>query len=1264
MLQYFTTISVFDLQIKRPFMRKFLFLLFVVIVGFAVDDVQEELVTLDWSNSAGSFYEDAGVVTMLQNTGFPITTSNLPEYSRIYPVGNFSKSTTFVIENPVFEEIEAEIQDNVLKNVPDNIAVNTTLLKSANEYKQELKIVPIKKENGKVYRLVSFQLKSVPVALEKSATQTFEWKDQSILNSGIWQKISTSGKGIYKIPYSTLSSWGFTNPQNVGVYGAGGTPLSENPGDIAYDDLPQCAVWHGQSDGADCLFFYAPGVTVWKANSSGYFTHRNNDYATRGYFFLNENANSKKELETLPEVTEDATQTITSFDDFAFYEQDRYNLLPLGSGKSWYGDRFGLNTNRSYNIAISDPDKGEDARLLVKGAARSSSNSRFEVSVSSTSLGYVNFSSIDRNETYGSFADEGQSLYNITSFEDQLDIDLVYEASDVNAEAWLDYIELNYRRNLTVGSNPVFFRDVESVGSDNIIEFEITNGSSDSKILDVTDFANASEVPFSMSGNTMVAKRPGDELREYVVFNPNAEFKEPNLVDEIENQNLHGLSTPEFLIISHSNFLSSAEELAAFHRDYDGMDVAVVNVEKVYNEFSSGTKSATGIRNFIKMFYDRGEGLKYVLLLGDGSYDNKGIDPERNNFIPTYQSANSLTPTSSFVTDDYFVLLDDGESVTNGAIDLGIGRIPAETSYQAQLVVDKIKRYYQPEALGDWRNVITFIGDDENSGDHMKYSEALANAVNKNNSAFVTDKIYFDAYAEQSTPSGDQYPDVNAAINKRVNDGVLILNYMGHANSRYLAHERVLDISDINAWSNTNTLPIFVTATCEFSRFDTDNTSGGEYVLFNPNGGAIGLFSTTRVVYSIPNFTLSKSFYRYIFANDTNGEHYRMGDVMRLAKVSIGNSINKRNFSLLADPALRLSFPKYKIVTSTINQEDAVSSRETLGALEKVTITGYVSDVFGNKIDNFNGELTSTVYDKEVSMQTLGNNGQQPVNFKVRENVIYKGESSVSNGNFTFSFVVPKDISYNIGEGKIVYYAEDGLEDAHGAFTNFDIGGSSGNITDSQGPEIELFLDSHDFKSGDKTGRNPLLLANLSDENGINTVGTGIGHDITAVIDDDYSNVFVLNNYYQSNTDDYTSGTISFPISGLSEGKHTLKLKAWDVANNSSEVEVEFEVTGDLIISDIRNYPNPVTDHTYFVLEHNQAGATLDVIFDIYDMYGRSIDRFQTSVGSNGSTTNPVRWDIAESNIADTQGIYIYRAIVQNSKGIIASKSGKMIIAH
>ena len=1245
-------------------MRKFLFLLFVVLVGFAVSKVEDETIQIDWDDVSGSFDPESGIVATLENPGFPVTTLELPEYSRIYSQGDPVKTYRFIIDNPVFNAIEEDVPDKVLASVPDEITVSSSVLKSADDYKQELRIIPLKKENGKIYRLTSFQLKKIPVAAEKSAQQAYNWKEQSVLNSGTWLKISTSGKGIYKIPYSTLRNWGFSNPQNVGVYGAGGVALSEDPGDILYDDLPQCNVWHGQSGGENCLFFYNPGTTTWTAGVDGNFTHKTNDYATRGYFYLNENAASVKDLTEYSEVTDAATTTINSFVDHAFIEQEKYNLLPLGSGKQWFGDKFSLNTKRNYSIPISDPVESESANLLISGAARSDVSTEFEVSSATVSLGKVSFSRIDPNDTYGLYADEEKSRFSFTASGDQIGVEITYKASNLSAEAWLDYIELNYQRKLNIGNNPVFFRDAGSVGTGNIVEFSITNGTSSSKILDVTEFNNVKEVPFSVAGNTIIAKRPAEELREYVAFNAESEFMQPALVGEVENQNLHALSTPEFLIITHPNFLSSAEELAAFHRSFDAMDVAVVNVDKVYNEFSSGTKSATGIRNFIKMFYDRGEGLKYVLLFGDGSYDNKGIDPARNSFIPTYQSDNSLIPTSSFVTDDYFVLLDEGESASRGAIDLGIGRIPASTSYEAQLVVDKVKRYYNTNALGAWRNRISFIGDDENGGLHMRQSEELADSVNKNNSAFITDKIYFDAYVEQSTPSGDRYPDVNAAINERVNDGVLILNYIGHANERYLAHERVLDINDINAWSNTNTLPIFVTATCEFSRFDADDTSAGESVLLNPSGGGVGLFSTTRVVYANSNFTLSKSFYRFIFANDSNGEHYRMGDVMRLAKINIGNSINKRNFSLLADPALKLSFPKYKIVTSTINQKDAEVNRETLGALQKVTITGYVADAFGAKIDNFNGELIPTVYDKQVIMETLGNNGETPVRFKVRENIIYKGKSKVTNGDFSISFVIPKDISYNIGEGKIVYYADNGEEDAHGAFTNFDIGGSGSTVTDNKGPEIELFLDSPAFESGDKTGKNPLLLANLSDENGINTVGTGIGHDITAVIDNDYSNVLVLNNYYQSNTDDYTSGSISFPIKGLSVGKHTLKLKAWDVANNSTEVEIEFEVTGDLIISGISNYPNPVTDHTYFVLEHNQAGATLNVIFDIYDMYGRSVDRFQTSVGSNGSTTNPVRWDISESKIAATQGIYIYRAIVQNAEGIITSKSGKMTISR
>jgi len=1245
-------------------MRRILFLLVVLIVGFTVNDVQKESVVLDWSDPSGSYEVENGIVAYLQQKEFPGKEEEIPLYTRLYPLENNTQSYRFVIENSRFELVDSTVYGNLHEHIAPDVELRSQVVRSGDISKNLLEIVPFKKEGDKVYRLIQFDLKRIPLVAERNAMNKYEWKSNSVLGSGNWKKISTSGKGIYKIPHTTLNDWGFSNPNQVNVFGMGGLSLSENPADIAYDDLPQCSVWHGVNNGEQCLFFYAPGVTSWSLNSQGNFVHANNHYASKGYFFLAENTGEIKTIEVYPEWTQEATRSITAFDAYAFYEDEKYNLLPLGSGKQWFGDKFSRGTSRAYSIPVKDAVVGEQATLVVNAAARSYVNTSMDVSADGSEAGTVNFTKVNTNDTYGLYADEENKNFSVYVSGDQLNVSLTYNASNLNAEAWIDYIELNYKQQLRVGNEPLFFRDAASVGNGNTLEFLIAHGTADTKILDVTAISEVAEVPYSLNGNIINGKRPADSLREYVVFNPNGNFKTPALVGEVENQNLHGLSTPEFLIISHPNFMNAAEELAAFHRDFDGMDVEVVNVEKVYNEFSSGTRNATGIRNFIKMFYDRGEKLKYVLLFGDGSYDNKGINADSRNFIPTYQSDNSLTPTSSFVTDDYFVLLDADESVYNGAIDLGIGRIPAATAYEAQLVVDKVKRYYEVKALGSWRNVISFIGDDEDSGLHMRQSEELADSVNSNNSAFTTDKIYFDAYVESVTPSGQRYPDVNAAINQRVKDGVLILNYVGHANERFLAHERVLDISDINAWSNTNQLPIFVTATCEFSRFDGNETSAGEYVLFNANGGGIGLFSTTRVVYATANFKLSKSFYNYIFDNNENGEHYRMGDVMRLAKVNIGNSINKRNFSLLADPALKLSFPAYKIVTSTINQEGAEGSRQSIGALQKVTVTGYVSDAFGGKVDDFNGTLIPTVYDKEVVMETLGNNGQSPISFKVRENIIYKGKSSIKNGDFSFSFVVPKDISYSLGEGKIQYYADNGSVDAHGAFTNFDIGGSGSSITDNQGPDIELFLDSPDFRSGDKTGKNPVLLANLSDENGINTVGTGVGHDITAVIDDNYSNVIVLNNHYQSNADDYTSGSISYPLSNLSVGKHTLKLKAWDVANNSSEVEIEFEVTSDFIISNISNYPNPVSEYTYFVLEHNQSGASLDVIFDIYDSFGRTIDRFQTTVGSNGSTTNPVRWDLTESKIAATPGIYIYRAIVQNSEGIITSKSGKMIIAR
>ncbi|MGC9352200.1 MAG: type IX secretion system sortase PorU [Mariniphaga sp.] len=1241
-------------------MNKYIILLLILLTGFTPTDIRREIITINWQvtnqkgNKLGLTFPGAGYAT---------PGAQVPLFFKSFQIENQNHNIRFILENPQFEEIKEHNLKPYFSEIPEKPEIKTTRLKSGNLNKIELQIPAIIRNGDKILLLKQFTLKQLPQVLKSASVAAFNWKTESVLKDGKWIKITTPGKGIYKIPYSKLTEYGFTDPSQVKVYGAGGMILSEDPGTIAYDDLPQVAVWHGKNNGADCLFFYAPGTVEWKTPASGdYFEHRLNPYATKGHFFLTEDKGQNKTIQLLQEINQPATHTISYFDEYAFYGKEQFNLIH--SGKQWYSDRFINGTNKTVDFPLTDADNSSEVSVRVHGAARSSSDSEMPVSANQTNLGEIKFSAVNTADNAGLFARESSKRFSLPATEGNLDITVKYFGTGTSPEAWLNFIEINYRRKLKAGNDVLFFRDKKSVGSENILELSIETGSSDLKVWDVSDVFNVQEIPLQLNNNVATTKRPADSLKEYAAFNPNGNFPEPELVGEVENQNLHGLNTPEFLIISHPLFLNQAKELADFHRTYDGMQVEVVASDKVYNEFSSGNKNATGLRNFIKMLYDRNEGLKYVLLFGDGSYDNKGINKESQAFIPTFQSNNSLDPVSSFVTDDYFVLLDADENVYSGAIDLGIGRIPASTVFQAEVAVKKIKDYHKQEAFGSWRNIISFIADDEDGNLHMSDSEKLSAIVNENYSEFATEKIYFDAYQQVTGPGGERYPEVTDAINQRVKEGALILNYVGHANERFLADERVLDISHINSWSNAKNLLIFVTATCEFSRFDANETSAGEYVLFNATGGGIGLFSTTRLVFAYSNYLLSRSFYNVVFEQNGNGEHYRMGDIMRLAKINTINTINKRNFSLLADPALRLSYPRHRVFTSTINGHDATLSPDTVGALQKVTITGYVGDQNGNKLSNFSGTISPTVYDKAMVMKTRGNAGGTPMNFKVQENIIYKGQAEVTNGDFSFSFVIPKDISYNLGSGKIIYYAQSEETDAHGAFENFVIGGSGSQVNDNEGPQIELYLDSPEFSPGGKVSKNPTLLAFLSDENGINTAGSGIGHDITAVLNNDYSNVMVLNNFYQSNKGDFTSGTIMYPLKNLSEGKHTLKLKAWDVANNSTETEIEFEVTGEFVISQVNNYPNPVSDYTFFTFDHNQADAIFEVIFEVFDLNGSRIDYFTKQVGSSGTVSNPVRWDLNEAKIQMRSGIYLYRVTAQNSDGLITSKSGKLIVAR
>lgn len=1098
----------------------------------------------------------------------------------------------------------------------------------------------------------------------RAETTAVSWKNSSVLANGKWLKIRTSKKGVYKVTYDKLKSWGFSSPELVNVYGNGGTKMEESLGDPPPDDLVRNRTWRGKDgSGKDCLFFYSTGTISWRYNlSAGLFFHTVNPYSEESTYFLTQESASFL-AEMAASAGAEFTHSVTSFDDMTRYESESYNLIR--SGQQWFGEKFVPGTTRNFTLMCDQPLQGEQARVLVRGVGRSQVASVFDVSVNQVRQEAIAFTAVNMENETTTYADERQRVYMVPLTSSSLAVSLTFTTTNALAEGYLDHITVNWRRQLRMGSDELLFRDTRSMGAGRVARFVLENAVAGTRVFDITDPLLPVEIPVTFQGSQLLFTRPAGSLREYLAFSPAGNFPEPLLVGEVPAQNLHAMDVPDYVIITHPDFMAQADQVAGFHRSADGMDVEVVTTTQVYNEFGSGSPDATAIRNFLRMLRDRDRKIKYVLLFGDGCFDNRNITGANKAFIPTFQSDNSLTPTSSFVSDDYFVILDEGESVYSGQVDLGIGRLPVSTVYEATIVTDKILSYNSPSSLGIWRTNLCFIGDDEDGNLHMSDSETLANQVNAFHREFQTEKVYFDAWPQQSTAGVERYPGVVEAINRQVKDGVLILNYVGHANARFLADERVMDVSSINSWSNSNNLPIFVTATCEFSRFDDTETSAGEYILLNPNGGGIGLFSTTRVVYAYSNFLLSRNFYQYAFEKDAQGENFRMGDIMRLAKINTLNTLNKRNFTLLADPALRLSYPKYKVVTNTVNGKATGQLADTLKALSRVTVTGEIHDHLGKKLTDFNGEVTAVVYDKAAMRQTLGNSGATPFSYKLQNSIIYKGEATVTGGGFSFSFVIPKDISYSLGNGKILYYAQNGETDAHGAFEDFMIGGSGGDqVTDTRGPEVQLYMDDKNFIDGGVTSRNPLLIAEVSDENGISTVGTGIGHDITAILDGDFSNVLVLNDFYKSAKDDFTRGTIRYPLRDLSSGEHTLQVRVWDVANNPTTQEITFRVSGDFFIETIGNSPNPVTEHTDFIFTHNQPDGVFKTLVEVFDITGSRVDQFQTTVSSVGTRSNPLRWTPAERGVPLRSGLYLYRITIRSPQGQLATKSGKLFFSR
>lgn len=1196
----------------------------------------------------------------------------LPIYSTVVPLAFDGELSTF-LTNTVYEPINVDVSNikGINEFVDKDIILDSKVAFEKKQARAVLSFVPIRKNaiSGAYERLISFtiNLKLVPLGNNNKGGNRI-YTTNSVLNQGDFYQFKVNKDGIYKIDYNFLKLLGINENvlmNNVRIYGNNTGLLPEIAGITTYDDLVENAIEavdknaNNIFDEGDYIVFYAQSPNTWKFNSTTQkYEHQIHFYSDYAYYFLNFNIGAGKRISTynLPAYT--PSKVVTYFDDLQFYELEEKNLNH--SGRRRYGEELSTINSQTFSFNIPNLITSEPVYLASAAAARSTTTpSSFLLSINGQTVQQhpnIDIVSVDFTAPFGINSFKESSIFLNSP---KVDITLTFNNADPSAKGWLDYIRLVAKRQLTFDGGQMLFKNGSTVANSSISQFIFSNIANNTQIWETTYPDSIRQIPISNNSFTIATPI----LRNFIAFDGSA-FLTPEAVGKIEKQNLHANTYYDFIIVAHPTFLPYAEQLAQIHSD---IKTLIVTPQQIYNEFSSGTPDISAIRNFVKMFYDRAGNdpnlmPKNLLLFGDASFEYKESDIEKSqNYVPTFEDWGSLSTSNTYCTDDFFGFLDDSEggnlSGSSNLLDIGIGRIPVNNTFDAQGFIDKLKAYLSTQSLGEWRTLYTLVGDDEDGNTHLEHAEQHANFIHNNYPEYNIDKIYLDAFEQQSTSGGQRYPSVTEAINNDIFKGTLVMNYVGHGGESGWSHERILTINDILKWKNKNKLPLFITATCSFSRYDEpENVSAGEHLITFNEGGAIAIVTTVRLVYASLNLTLNEAFIKRLF-KPINGKMPTLGEIMRLTKndaASTGD--NNRKFILLGDPALTLAYPANKIVTTTINQNTLNQSiTDTLKALQQVTISGEIRDANDKLLENFNGEIYPTVFDKMNNILTRKNDkNSDSVTFQLRKSILFKGKASVNNGKFSFSFVMPNDINYNYGVGRISYYASNTQQniDAIGYNEQFLVGGISNTANkDSIAPKVSVFINNDKFVTGGLTDNNPILFIKLSDDSGINTTGSGVGHNITALIDGNENNIINLNQYYQAEQDNYKAGTIKYPLSNLKDGRHSIEIKAWDVFDNSGKGYTEFVVANNanIALAHVLNYPNPFTDKTWFWLEHNQTGVPLQITIQIMTITGKTIKTLQQTTTSEGNRIDNIEWNgLDEFGNKIGKGTYIYKVSITN----------------
>lgn len=1120
----------------------------------------------------------------------------------------------------------------------------------------------------------------------------------SKLATGRWVKVKVTESGIYAITAADARNWGMSDLSKVHVFGFGGAPISEKLTSDIPDDLPQVPVLRT----GDKILFYAQGPTVWTVQRKPHvaYVQEQHPYATAGYYFVTDEAGYDDVPVSQSSTPVSGSNFIDTFIERLYHEQESVN--PGETGQSLLGEDFRYTSSQSFKFDLDGLVDGSDVSVETSFAAKTfsgSSSLRFQCNGNN-----LPFSSSDTIPMV-----KGDLHYIVKSFSRSVNTS---QLNGANTLTWnvsftpqgalylarLDYITVNYKRHLALANGKIAWGQPNGAAD---CTYRVEGGSADIHIWDVT----ASNAPIAMNvaldGHVASFSPVASGHREYVAFSEAASYPSPQRVGTVQNQNIHGEETPDMIIITPSEYLAQARRVASLHETVDSMRVLVVEQDKVFNEFSSGTPDAMAYRMLCKSFYDRGRDaqghkLGYLLLFGNGSHDNRqltaNVRAAQYPMLLTWQSKNSASENLSYTSDDPFVMLADGSGPQFEChnLDIAVGRFPVKSVDEARVAVDKLVKYVTVPDNGAWKNVVLSVADDEDNATHMIQSENVEKICKNNGgSEFKYNKLYLDAFTAQSSGAGRSYPEANAKLYHSLSEGVFWLNYAGHASPNAWTENGLLTHAELENNFFYHHLPILYAATCDFTRFDAVGISGGERLFLNSHGGVIALVCPPRLVFISQNGALHSYVAKYTFKRDSVGKALRIGDILRLGKneyrasTSTRQESNNQRYFLFGDPAMRPAYPIYRAVIETINgQEVGEDNMPVFQARQTLNFTGKIVSQDGSQLD-FNGPVIATLYDSEQSVVTHGYGQGTEYTFLDRGNRLAVKVDTVRNGSFSFNITVPSEViaTYdNFSPSMISLYAYDnsrlnsnlangGGMEAQGANTDFYIYGYDDTVVpDTIGPNIAYMgLNSETFEEGDKVNESPLFIAAIEDQSGINLSASGIGHSMTLTLDGTkvYSDVTSYFTPMPTQSGEGTAGTIAYRLSDLDNGHHTLKLKVWDVFNNSSEKTISFIAMSGLKpeLYDVYTDANPASVEANFYVRHNRPDANLTVTIQVFDLLGREVWSNTQTGRSDMFTSFPIHWTLVDhSGARVARGIYVYRATITTDGVQEVTKAKKIAV--